>query len=267
MPAVAGASQAVGEWPLLHARPEAVARAEGWLAPGGECTRGCTTPVKLHWWGKSVGTEECTALSNSLIRSHGRLPGAGSSPKQIENLLLGMNSLTDECAAALAAAASTGAFAQLLSLGLSRNQLSDRGCAAIARSLTHMPELRDLFLSKEGGVGDACARALAAAFLTASAPKLTRLGLADNNITAAGLKALLQAAPAGLRELNLDNNAQCRGGATDPGWGEVRASTQLPLVSSQCQQGPARTNPRQLHQRGERRVGGRRPLFEGAMWV
>lgn len=229
------------------------ARVEAWLIPGGDCTRGCTTRGKLHWWGKGLGDAECTALASYLTTTHGELHNGG----RVQNLLLGSNDLGDECAEALAVSAAVGALSGLRSLGLSRNKLTNRGCSAVARSLRHMPDLRDLFLSKQADVGDACMAALVAAFREFPAPNLTRIGLSYNNVSAGVVSALLSVAPVSLMELSLDHNSHClalastvgdQAAALDGAWAAARASTR-PRVSLQCR-GAAR--PRG----GGRRLGG-----------
>jgi hypothetical protein len=241
----------------------AAAQVEAWLTPGGECTRGCTTRGKLHWWGKGLGDPECAALAASLTANHGQLRAAGG---RVQNLLLGSNDLGDDCAEALALSAASGALSEVRSLGLSRNKFSDRGCSAVARSLRFMPELRDLFLSKQADVGDACVAALMAALRASAAPNLTRLGLSSNNISAGMASALLGAAPASLTELSLDQNSHClalanavgdEAAALNAAWAAARASTR-PRVSLQCRGAPRpRGDGRRLST--ERRGGGGLP--------
>ena len=191
---------------VLTAAPQAaVARVEAWLAPSGDCTRGCTTTDKLHWWGRGLGDSECLALMSLLTASEGRLRRDTQS-RRIQNLLLGSNDLGDQCAEAVAASAAAGALVELRALGLSRNRFTNRGCLLLARSLHHMPRLCDFFFSKQVGVDDECAYAIATALHEAPLSQLSRIGLASNNITFAGANALFRSAPPSLTEIALDNN-------------------------------------------------------------
>ena len=189
-------------------------------AAGGSCSRGCTTPNKLHWWGRGIGDDGCGTLASILANETSRRP-------PLENLLLGGNLLGDACLASLSAAAARGRLRSLRALGLSRNRITDYGCEMLAAQLAHgnLPSLHDLFLSKNV-VSDRCAAALGSAIgLTpgacsgvascGGAAQLERLGLNDNNISDGGLMRLLAALSGnhtvGLRELSLSGNEQlCR---------------------------------------------------------
>ena len=194
-------------------------------AAGGSCSRGCTTPNKLHWWGRGIGDEGCVTLASALANETSRGP-------PLENLLLGGNLLGDACMTSLSAAAARGRLRSLRALGLSRNDITDAGCEKLASNLAlgHFPSLRDLFISKNA-VSDRCAAALGYAIgLTpgscsgavvigearcGGAAQLERLGLNDNNISDDGLLWLLSALSGNhtirLRELSLSNNEQlCR---------------------------------------------------------
>ena len=125
-----------------------------------------------------------------------------------------------------------GRLRSLKSLGLSNNAITDQGCLLLADAMERgqLPNLSDLFMSKNAAVSDDCAAALGKAISAkqgtcgspdghCGAARLERLGLNENSISDAGLSRLLASLTKGsgikLRELSLNNNSRlCREAST-----------------------------------------------------
>lgn len=186
---------------MLAARPLSVT--EMLSKAGGSCMKGCTTPDKLHWWGKMIGEAGCEELAIALSNQSTRLA----------NLLIGGNDVGDRCMVALAKLAGQGKLLKLQALGLSRNLITDKGCEALAGALARgeMPAMRDLYLSNNKQLGDRCAAALGDAISRGGLRSLARVSWGDSTMTDVGLTALLAAVRSGsspsLRELTLNNNS------------------------------------------------------------
>ena len=176
----------------------------------GDCTRGCTTTEKLHWWGAGIGDAGCNALATHLA-------AAPPTKQSVKNVLLGGNGVGDACMASLSRAATSGALQSVTAMGLSRNNIGDEGVKLLAAALSSGglgPQ--DLYISTNR-VGSAGAVALAAALAgersggSSALQRLKRLSLGDNRVGDEGAIALARALQAGrqsrLRLLNLSNNS------------------------------------------------------------
>ena len=179
----------------------------------GSCSRGCTAPDRLHWWGVPIGDAGCSLLGEMI-------EAQPKERKPLSNLLIGQSGVGDACMGTLAKVAANGHFRSLRALGISRNRVSNVGCEALAAAMAdgRFPMLRDIYLSQQAAtLGDRCAAALGAALASHSGPTaLEKISAGDNAaLTIDGLISLLQAigaAPGGgylgapnLRELSLRN--------------------------------------------------------------
>ena len=192
---------------------------------GGSCSRGCTTPDKLHWWGRRIGDAGCATLVTLLNTTSDR-------KTPLQNLLLGGNDVGDACMASLAELAASGKLISLRSLGLSNNKISDNGCVLIAAAMERgqLPFLSDLYMSRNAALGDRCAAALGTAIAarmvacgsadtTCGSHRMERLSLNENIISDEGFSRLLHALAQGgarvrIRELSFNNNSLCHGDAS-----------------------------------------------------
>ena len=185
----------------------------------GSCSRGCTAPNRLHWWGVRIGDEGCRVLG-SLVEQRSR---EASGSNGLSNLLLGRNEVGDACIGVIADLADRGHFRHLKALGLSHNRVSDAGCELLAAALSKggFPRLRDLYLSHQrASLGDRCFTALGNAIAASRGPReIEKISVGDNSgVSVDGLISLLTAmrvssrgggyvgAPR-LRELSVRNNS------------------------------------------------------------
>eukprot|EP00965_Chrysotila_dentata_P011497 376093-Pleurochrysis_carterae.AAC.4 len=100
-------------------------------APEAPCSRLCTAPGKIHWWGAGLGDAGCEVIARTLegpkyVRSH----------EALKNVLLGGNFLGPVCMQHLSYAAKAGVFREVSSLGLSRNRLGDEGTFLLTRMIS-----------------------------------------------------------------------------------------------------------------------------------
>lgn len=178
----------------------------------GSCSRGCTAPDRLHWWGLKIGDDGCAQLAN-MIETQPNRPS-------LTNLLLGQNDIGDACMVTIARVANAGYFKKLRALGLSRNRVTNSGCEALAAAMANggFPLLRDLYFSQQtSDLGDACVSSLGRALASPRGPRqLEKISAGDNPaLTVDGFVALLEsvrALPQGgylgapkLRELSARN--------------------------------------------------------------
>ena len=155
------------------------------LTTRGTCSRGCTAPDKVHWWGANIGDDGCMIFAG-LAAEDGRT--------NLSNLLLGGNGLGDRCMLALDELARKGLMRHLRALGLSRNRITDAGCKTLAKSFAagHWPRLRELYVSSND-LTDDCFSALGVAMAAAAGPRLLEKVSAGDlpRVTARGLAQLL----------------------------------------------------------------------------
>jgi len=122
--------------------------------------------------------------------------------------------VTDDDAVALGSALEIVRPEQLLRLYLTRNHLSDKGCAAVAAGCAACPNFELLYLQKNR-IGDGGLMAIAQSMKLST---MWQLVLTENVITDAGVKAFAQSVADGrsflaMKTLYLDTNA----GITDEG--------------------------------------------------
>jgi Ran GTPase-activating protein (RanGAP) involved in mRNA processing and transport len=163
--------------------------ATGALAEGPDGTEGLQRLiVRRRVWDRDVGA---TALAAALQH----LPG-------LQELDASESMISDAGAALLAAGLPR--CEALTTLKLRDNQIGTAGVAALAAVLPRLPNLTTLDLALNAHMGDAGAAVIAA--VLPRLPTLTRLDLSNNELTAAGLRPLLQALPATFQTLRLDRN-------------------------------------------------------------
>ena len=187
----------------------------------GSCSRGCTAPDRLHWWGVRIGDEGCRVLGG-LVEQRAK-SSSREAKDGLSNLLLGRNEIGDACIGLIADLADSGHFRNLKALGLSHNRISDAGCERLAAALSKgsFPHLRDLYLSHQSAnLGDRCFTALGSAIAASRGPReIEKISAGDNSgVSVDGLISLLTAmrvsswgggyvgAPR-LRELSVRNNS------------------------------------------------------------
>jgi Ran GTPase-activating protein (RanGAP) involved in mRNA processing and transport len=172
--------------------------ATGALAEGPDGTEGLQRlTVRRRVWDRDVGA---TALAAALHH----LP--------VLQELDASESMISDAGVALLAAGLPSCRA-LTTLKLNDNNIRTAGVAALAAVLPRLPNLTTLELALNAHMGDAGAAALAAAL--PGLPTLTRLDLSNNELTAAGLRPLLQALRATFHTLRLDGNPLGPEGARD----------------------------------------------------
>jgi hypothetical protein len=152
----------------------------------------CKRLRKLQLVSLFTNTTKRNAIASlCMALSHGSCP-------QIEDLLLGGNSLSDLGSAHIALMLKSGSIPNLVRLDLRRNYIGEIGLNRIMNALAFGKVTNLKFLCMGGNIiADNCVEPLKKMLASFTCPQMRFLGLEDNFLTPQGVQSIIQAAVVG----------------------------------------------------------------------